>query len=68
MYELQVEGMSCQHCVGAVTRSVQEVDAAAKVEIDLEKQKVRVVSDAPLKEIEAAVNDAGYSVLSSVVS
>ena len=68
MYELQVEGMSCQHCVGAVTRSVHEVDAAAKVEIDLEKQKVRVVSDAPLKEIEAAVNDAGYSVLSSVVS
>jgi len=68
MYELQVEGMSCKHCVGAVTRSVHEVDATAKVEVDLEKQKVRVVSDAPLQEIEAAVNDAGYSVLSSVVS
>jgi len=66
MYELQVEGMSCSHCIGAVTRSVHEVDATAKVEVDLAQQKVRVETDAPLEEIEAAVNDAGYTVLSSV--
>ena len=29
MYQLQVENMSCGHCVGAVTRAVREVDANA---------------------------------------
>ncbi|MGH8807918.1 MAG: heavy-metal-associated domain-containing protein [Noviherbaspirillum sp.] len=68
MYELQVEGMSCSHCVGAVTRSVHEVDTEAKVEVDLAQQKVRVQSTAPLKDIESAISDAGYPVLHSVVS
>jgi copper chaperone CopZ len=67
MYEIQVEGMSCMHCVGTVTRSVQEVDSTAKVEVNLAQQMVRVVSTAPLEEIEAAVSEAGYPVLRSVV-
>ena len=65
MYELKVEGMSCGHCVSAVTKSVQAVDAAAKVEVDLPTQKVRVNSSASLENIKAAVADAGYDVLSS---
>lgn len=65
MYELKVEGMSCGHCIGAVTRSVQDVDAAAKVEVDLAQQKVRVTSTAPLEDIQSAVVEAGYPVLSS---
>jgi len=65
MYELKVEGMSCGHCVGAVTKSVQAVDAGAKVEVDLPTQKVLVNSSAPLEEIKAAVVDAGYDVLAS---
>ena len=65
MYELKVEGMSCGHCVSAVTKSVKEVDAAAKVEVDLAQQKVTVNSDAGLDAIKAAVEDAGYPVLGS---
>ncbi|RZI41357.1 copper chaperone [Herbaspirillum sp. HC18] len=65
MYELKVEGMSCGHCVNAVTKSVQAVDAAAKVEIDLPQQKVVVNSSAPLDAITSAVADAGYPVLAS---
>ncbi|HEX7982383.1 MAG TPA: cation transporter, partial [Duganella sp.] len=26
MYQLQVENMSCGHCVGAVTKAVQAID------------------------------------------
>ena len=62
MYELTVEGMSCGHCVGRVTKSVQGVDAAAKVEIDLPTKKVRIDSGADLEKIAAAIDDAGYPV------
>ena len=65
MYELKVEGMSCGHCVSAVTKSVQAVDAAAKVEVDLPQQKVLVNSSASLEDIKAAVVDAGYEILAS---
>ena len=65
MYELKVEGMSCGHCVSAVTKSVKEVDAAAKVDVDLAQQKVTVNSGAGLDAIKAAVEDAGYPVLDS---
>ena len=31
MTEFEVQGMSCQHCVAAVTRSIQEIDPQAQV-------------------------------------
>ncbi len=65
MYELQVEKMSCGHCVNAVTKSVQAVDAQAQVEVDLAQRKVRVQSGAELAKIAAAIGDAGYPVVSS---
>lgn len=68
MYELKVEGMSCGHCVSAVTRSVRDVDASAKVEVDLAQQKVQVTSTAPLEEIQSAIVEAGYPVVNSSVS
>lgn len=68
MYELKVEGMSCGHCVAAVTRSLQEVDAAAKVDVDLAQQTVRVATAAPLEKVREAVEEAGYTVLSGAVS
>lgn len=64
MYELKVEGMSCGHCVAAVTRAVREIDTAAQVDVDLGHQKVTVASAAPLDQIRAAVEEAGYTVLS----
>lgn len=65
MYVLKVEGMTCGHCVSAVTRAVKDVDASAKVDVDLAQQKVEVVSNESLDEIKAAVVEAGYPVLNS---
>ncbi|MDB5745155.1 MAG: copper-transporting ATPase [Massilia sp.] len=62
MYELTVEGMSCGHCVGRVTKTVQGLDAHAKVEIDLPTRKVRIDSRAGLEQIAAAIDEAGYPV------
>lgn len=62
MYELQVNGMTCGGCANSVKRSVQRIDSAAKVEVDLPSKKVRVDSDASLEAIIAAITDAGYPV------
>lgn len=62
MYELEVDGMSCGHCVGAVTKSVQGLDAAAKVAVDLASHKVQIDSSASLQDIVAAIVEAGYTV------
>ncbi len=65
MYELLVDGMSCGHCVGRVTKAVQGVDEAATVMIDLPTRKVSVDSKAALASIAAAIDAAGYPVLES---
>ena len=64
MYELQVEGMTCNHCVAAVTKSVKEIDADAKVDVDLATHTVRVASKASIDDIKSAVAEAGYEVTS----
>jgi copper chaperone len=65
MYELQVENMSCGHCVATVTRAVKAVDAGAIVDIDLASKKVKVDSGAALDAVKSAIVEAGYPVTSS---
>jgi Cu+-exporting ATPase len=62
MYELTVQDMTCKHCVGRVTKAVQEVDQEAKVEIDLPTGKVKIDSQADLDRIAKAIDAAGYPV------
>lgn len=60
-----VTGMTCGHCVAAVTEELQKLPGVTSVEIDLrpdESSAVRVTSDAPLEQdaVAAAVDEAGY--------
>jgi len=68
MYTLTAENMSCGHCVNAVTKAVQAVDAQAVVNVDLEQKTVKVESGAPLDAVVAAIVDAGYPVTASAAS
>ncbi|MPW19125.1 copper chaperone [Paraburkholderia sp. CNPSo 3157] len=61
--EFKVEGMSCQHCVAAVTRAIQEHDAHAQVQVDLPAGKVAVQSGASVDTLKAAIDEAGYTVV-----
>lgn len=65
MYQLQVENMTCGHCVSAVTKAVQSVDPQAQVTIELAEKSVQVGSDKALEAISAAIVEAGYPVTSS---
>ena len=62
---LNVEGMSCQHCVKAVKSSVGAVAGVDTVEVSLEQKLVTVGYDpaqAGLPALKAAIEDAGYTV------
>ena len=61
MLVFKVEGMSCQHCVAAITRAVQTLDAAAGVEIDLASGVVKVASNVAAQALLRAFADAGYA-------
>jgi len=60
-----VEGMTCAHCAGAVTREVRKVAGVSDVAVDVTEGTltVTVSGSAPDAEIAAAVDEAGYAVV-----
>ena len=58
----QVQGMSCGHCVGAVTQAVKSVDPQAEVKVDLATGKVEVQSQQDHAAIAKAIREEGYQV------
>lgn len=62
MLRFQVEGMSCNHCVQAVTKAVRGVDAKADVEVDLAAASVTVRGSDRRDDLAAAIEAAGYKV------
>jgi copper chaperone len=61
-----VNGMTCGHCVAAVTAEVTKLDDVTDVRIDLSSGAVIVQSDGPVDPVAfaAAVDEAGYQVAS----
>ncbi len=62
---ISIEGMSCGHCSGRVTKALQELDGVTDVVVNLEAKNATLeaseaVTDALLKE---TVEDAGYDVM-----
>lgn len=54
-----VPGMSCDHCVSAITGHVRQVDGVEKVDVDLDTKTVTVVGGNN-EAIVAAIDEAGY--------
>ena len=59
-----VVGMTCGHCVSAVTEEVTQVPGVTGVEVDLASGRLTVTSDATVDDdaVRAAVDEAGYEV------
>jgi copper ion binding protein len=59
-----VVGMTCGHCVNAVTEEVSQVPGVTAVDVDLASGGLTVTSDAPVDDsaVHAAVEEAGYEV------
>lgn len=63
-HQLTVKGMSCQHCVKAVTRAIQDKDPLAGVEVTLPEGKVSVATSLDRNTVAALITEEGYEVLS----
>ncbi|RMI39539.1 cation transporter [Streptomyces triticirhizae] len=62
-----VEGMTCAHCVSAVTAEVGALSSVGEVTVDLASGRMRVVSGEPLADaaVAEAVEEAGYRLVST---
>ena len=63
----KVSGMTCGHCVSAVTMELSMLPSVTAVDVDLESGQVAVTSDAELSEaqVASAIDEAGYELLSN---
>ncbi len=62
MQSFNVAGMTCGHCVRAVTNAVHSVDPGAAVEVDLDMGRVTVRDEiAPTSRIIDAIAAEGYT-------
>lgn len=60
MQVFTVEGMSCGHCVKAVTQALQSKDPAASVRVDLAAKEVGVESALSAEQVIEAISEEGY--------
>ena len=60
MIELFLNDRTCGHCVKTVTRTVQQVDPEARVEIDLATHRVQIDSSRDAQAFRQALADEGY--------
>ncbi len=60
-----VQGMTCGHCVAAVTAEVSKIATVSNVDIDLATGSVAVHAEGPIsaEDFAAAVDEAGFEVV-----
>jgi copper chaperone CopZ len=65
--DYRVVGMTCEHCVQAVTTELSGLAGVTAVAVDLPTGVATVTSDVPLdaQAVRAAVDEAGYTLAES---
>jgi copper chaperone len=58
----QVPGVSCQHCINAITKEVSALPGVQRVQVALDNKTVTVehAEQVNTDQIVAAINEAGY--------
>ncbi len=62
---IKIKGMSCQHCVAAVTQALKEIQELEEVVVSLEKGQATFQETRPVdpQVIKAKIQKAGYEVV-----
>ncbi|MCL1804998.1 MAG: copper ion binding protein [Clostridiales bacterium] len=63
---LNIEGMSCEHCVKAVNDAVAALPGITSVAVDLDSNTATIEHDpeeSPLAMIKSAIEEEGYEVV-----
>jgi copper ion binding protein len=63
--EITVKGMTCGHCVAAVTKALEELPGVSQVQVDLASGRVNFTSDVPIpqEELSQVIKKAGYELV-----
>jgi copper chaperone len=66
MPEIKVKGMSCAHCVAAMTKAMGSLPGVSNVQVDLAGGLVRYDCAAPIspKDLDRVVKAAGFELVS----
>ncbi len=61
---IKIKGMSCQHCVMAVTNALKEVPGLSRVNVDLQNGSATVEHEQPIdmKLVKSVVEREGYQI------
>lgn len=62
MLRLRVSGMTCGHCVSAVTKAVEAIPSVEDVAVDLERGEVTVRGTPDERAVRQAIAEEGYEV------
>lgn len=64
---INVSGMTCGHCVSAVTMELSLLPKVTEVEVNLETGQVTITSDAALEQAQlaTAIDEAGYELVTN---
>jgi copper chaperone len=67
MPEIQVKGMSCGHCVAAMTKAMNSLTGVSNVKVDLASGRVSYDSAAPVSkaDLDRVVKAAGFELVSA---
>lgn len=61
MTTFTVQDMTCNHCVGTITKAIKAADGGAKVEISLDAHSVKVESALSDAELSRVISEAGFT-------
>jgi copper chaperone len=64
---INVSGMTCGHCVSAVTMELSLLPSVTDVDVNLDSGQVTITSDAALEQAQlaTAIDEAGYELVPS---
>jgi copper chaperone CopZ len=62
--ELKITGMSCQHCVRAVTEALTGVQGLGVETVEIGRAAISLTSDSQLEEARLAIEEEGFQVAS----
>jgi copper chaperone len=64
MQTIKIKGMSCNHCVMAMTKALKEIDGITNVKVDLQKAEATFdeVKPVDMGVVKERIRKAGYDV------
>lgn len=61
MIQFTINDMTCNHCVGTITKTITQVDATAVATFDLASHQVKINSAVAAEAFAKAIAEAGYT-------